>query len=158
MYDVGGTRNSVSSLVSSMISLMYPIMISVPRGRHTSMMVRSQCDDLLTKYLTKHLSYQWMPSFSLREYTAKIVLLFTTDVHGRPRNPAPVSHALCARLSLLNEDAVSPFDEKLAEDKRVNRLEDSYLLWRSVCANKLLSRTQLILCELYNLSSPPSEC
>ncbi|KAM6493116.1 Guanine nucleotide binding protein (G-protein), alpha subunit [Amanita muscaria] len=40
---------------------------------------------------------------------------------------------------------ISPFDEKLAEDKRVNRLEDSFLLWRSVCANKLLARTQLIL-------------
>ncbi|KAF8628588.1 hypothetical protein AX17_005983 [Amanita inopinata Kibby_2008] len=40
---------------------------------------------------------------------------------------------------------ISPFDEKLSEDKRVNRLEDSYLLWRSVCANKLLARTQLIL-------------
>jgi len=40
---------------------------------------------------------------------------------------------------------ISPFDEKLAEDKRVNRLEDSYLLWRSVCANKMLARTQLIL-------------
>ncbi|TFK29138.1 G-alpha-domain-containing protein [Coprinopsis marcescibilis] len=40
---------------------------------------------------------------------------------------------------------ISPFDEKLAEDKRVNRLEDSYLLWRSVCSCKLLSRTQLIL-------------
>jgi len=40
---------------------------------------------------------------------------------------------------------ISPFDEKLTEDKRVNRLEDSYLLWRSVCANKMLARTQLIL-------------
>ncbi|KAK2460385.1 hypothetical protein APHAL10511_007550 [Amanita phalloides] len=40
---------------------------------------------------------------------------------------------------------ISPFDEKLAEDKRVNRLEDSYLLWRSVCANRLLAHTQLIL-------------
>ncbi|KAJ8507502.1 hypothetical protein ONZ45_g10126 [Pleurotus djamor] len=33
----------------------------------------------------------------------------------------------------------------LAEDRRVNRLEDSYLLWRSVCSTKLLSRTQIIL-------------
>ncbi|KDR78260.1 hypothetical protein GALMADRAFT_209667 [Galerina marginata CBS 339.88] len=40
---------------------------------------------------------------------------------------------------------ISPFDEKLAEDRRVNRLEDSYLLWRSVCSCKLLSRTQIIL-------------
>ncbi|KAF8889105.1 guanine nucleotide binding protein, alpha subunit [Infundibulicybe gibba] len=40
---------------------------------------------------------------------------------------------------------ISPFDEKLAEDRRVNRLEDSYLLWRSVCSCKLLARTQIIL-------------
>ncbi|KAG6836284.1 hypothetical protein H0H93_009475, partial [Arthromyces matolae] len=42
-------------------------------------------------------------------------------------------------------DSVSPFDEKLAEDRRVNRLEDSYLLWRSVVSCKLLARTQIIL-------------
>ena len=40
---------------------------------------------------------------------------------------------------------VSCFDEKLAEDRRVNRLEDSYLLWRSVVSCKLLARTQIIL-------------
>ncbi|RDB17773.1 Guanine nucleotide-binding protein alpha-4 subunit [Hypsizygus marmoreus] len=40
---------------------------------------------------------------------------------------------------------ISPFDEKLAEDRRVNRLEDSYLLWKSVCSCKLLARTQIIL-------------
>ncbi|THV03493.1 G-alpha-domain-containing protein [Dendrothele bispora CBS 962.96] len=42
-------------------------------------------------------------------------------------------------------DDVSCFDEKLAEDRRVNRLEDSYLLWRSICSCKLLARTQIIL-------------
>ncbi|EKM76630.1 hypothetical protein AGABI1DRAFT_102244 [Agaricus bisporus var. burnettii JB137-S8] len=40
---------------------------------------------------------------------------------------------------------ISPFDEKLSEDRRVNRLEDSYLLWKSVCSCKLLARTQIIL-------------
>lgn len=40
---------------------------------------------------------------------------------------------------------ISCFDEKLAEDRRVNRLEDSYLLWKSVCSCKLLARTQMIL-------------
>ncbi|KIK66216.1 hypothetical protein GYMLUDRAFT_928059 [Collybiopsis luxurians FD-317 M1] len=40
---------------------------------------------------------------------------------------------------------ISCFDEKLVEDRRVNRLEDSFLLWKSICACKLLSRTQLIL-------------
>ncbi|KAK1229921.1 hypothetical protein PQX77_007020 [Marasmius sp. AFHP31] len=40
---------------------------------------------------------------------------------------------------------LSCFDERLEEDGRVNRLEDSTLLWRSICSTKLLSRTQLIL-------------
>ncbi|KAF8208341.1 heterotrimeric G protein alpha subunit [Mycena galopus ATCC 62051] len=40
---------------------------------------------------------------------------------------------------------VSCFDERLDEDTRVNRLEDSTLLWRSICTSKLLSKTQLIL-------------
>ncbi|KAJ7481634.1 heterotrimeric G protein alpha subunit [Mycena latifolia] len=40
---------------------------------------------------------------------------------------------------------VSCFDERLDEDARVNRLEDSTLLWRSICSSKLLARTQLIL-------------
>ncbi|KAH8111204.1 G-alpha-domain-containing protein [Phellopilus nigrolimitatus] len=40
---------------------------------------------------------------------------------------------------------ISAFDEKLAEDRRVNRLEDSFLLWKAVCANRLLAKTQLVL-------------
>ncbi|EJD04654.1 G-alpha-domain-containing protein [Fomitiporia mediterranea MF3/22] len=40
---------------------------------------------------------------------------------------------------------INCFDEKLAEDKRVNRLEDSFLLWKAVCSSKLLSKTQLVL-------------
>jgi guanine nucleotide-binding protein subunit alpha len=40
---------------------------------------------------------------------------------------------------------ISCFDETLTEDKEVNRLEDSYLLWRTVCSSKLLAKTQIIL-------------
>lgn len=40
---------------------------------------------------------------------------------------------------------ISCFDEKLAEDRKINRLEDSFLLWKAVCSNKLLTKTQLIL-------------
>ncbi|KAF9527656.1 G-protein alpha subunit [Crepidotus variabilis] len=40
---------------------------------------------------------------------------------------------------------VSCFDERLSEDSRVNRLEDSFLLWRSICSSKLLARTCMIL-------------
>ncbi|KAM5543110.1 hypothetical protein V8D89_002984 [Ganoderma adspersum] len=40
---------------------------------------------------------------------------------------------------------ISCFDETLAEDKRVNRLQDSLLLWKAVCSTKILARVQLIL-------------
>ncbi|TFY58737.1 hypothetical protein EVG20_g8040 [Dentipellis fragilis] len=40
---------------------------------------------------------------------------------------------------------ISVFDEQLEEDYRVNRLEDSYILWKAVCSSKLLSKLQLIL-------------
>lgn len=37
------------------------------------------------------------------------------------------------------------FDERLLEDPRVNRLQDSYELWKSVVSNKFLRETQIIL-------------
>ncbi|KAI0745129.1 G-alpha-domain-containing protein [Earliella scabrosa] len=40
---------------------------------------------------------------------------------------------------------ISCFDEQLAEDRRVNRLQDSLLLWKAVCSTKLLAKVQLIL-------------
>ncbi|TFK75692.1 heterotrimeric G protein alpha subunit [Pluteus cervinus] len=40
---------------------------------------------------------------------------------------------------------VSVFDQRLEEDSRVNRLEDSIILWTSICSSKLLAKTQLIL-------------
>jgi guanine nucleotide-binding protein subunit alpha len=40
---------------------------------------------------------------------------------------------------------ISCFDERLQEDPRVNRLEDSFILWKAVCSSKLLSQTSLII-------------
>ena len=40
---------------------------------------------------------------------------------------------------------ISCFDEKLEEDRRVNRLEDSYSLWKMICSSKLLANAQIIL-------------
>ncbi|THH26385.1 hypothetical protein EUX98_g7798 [Antrodiella citrinella] len=40
---------------------------------------------------------------------------------------------------------ISCFDEKLVEDRRMNRLEDSYALWREICSSKLLAKSQIIL-------------
>jgi len=40
---------------------------------------------------------------------------------------------------------ISGFDQALAEDRSVNRLEDSVLIWKSVCSNKLLANVELVL-------------
>lgn len=40
---------------------------------------------------------------------------------------------------------ISAFDQVLAEDSRVNRLEDSFLLWKSLVSNKLLTDVSIIL-------------
>ncbi|KAF8435633.1 guanine nucleotide binding protein, alpha subunit [Boletus edulis BED1] len=40
---------------------------------------------------------------------------------------------------------ISAFDQVLLEDPKVNRLEDSFLLWRSIVSNKLLMDVSIIL-------------
>ncbi|KAK7026128.1 hypothetical protein VNI00_015703 [Paramarasmius palmivorus] len=40
---------------------------------------------------------------------------------------------------------ISAFDQVLAEDTRVNRLEDSLLLWKGVISNKLLANVNIVL-------------
>ncbi|KAI0294691.1 guanine nucleotide binding protein, alpha subunit [Multifurca ochricompacta] len=40
---------------------------------------------------------------------------------------------------------ISAFDQVLTEDSRVNRLEDSLLLWRAVVSNKLLEKVPIVL-------------
>lgn len=40
---------------------------------------------------------------------------------------------------------ISCFDERLAEDRRINRLEDSYMLWKAVVSSKLLAKTSIVL-------------
>lgn len=40
---------------------------------------------------------------------------------------------------------ISGFDQTLVEDRSVNRLEDSVLLWKAICSNKLLAKVDLVL-------------
>lgn len=40
---------------------------------------------------------------------------------------------------------ISGFDQVLTEDRTVNRLEDSVLLWKAVCSNNLLANVDLVL-------------
>ncbi|KAF8878754.1 G-protein alpha subunit-domain-containing protein [Infundibulicybe gibba] len=40
---------------------------------------------------------------------------------------------------------ISCFDERLAEDPRVNRLEDSIVFWRAICSSQHLSQVRIIV-------------
>ncbi|PIL25815.1 hypothetical protein GSI_11568 [Ganoderma sinense ZZ0214-1] len=40
---------------------------------------------------------------------------------------------------------ISCFDERLVEDRRINRLEDSFMLWKAVVSSKLLAKTSVVL-------------
>jgi len=40
---------------------------------------------------------------------------------------------------------IGAFDQMLTEDRKVNRLEDSLMLWKELCRNKILAKLPLIL-------------
>jgi hypothetical protein len=48
---------------------------------------------------------------------------------------------------------LSSFDETLAEDPTINRLEDTFMLWKTICSNKLLARVQIVSSQALLLSS-----
>lgn len=50
---------------------------------------------------------------------------------------------------------ISAFDERLREDRRVNRLEDSFILWQSICKSELLKNVILIRESTLALSVRP---
>lgn len=48
---------------------------------------------------------------------------------------------------------ISAFDERLVEDRRVNRLEDTFLLWNSIAKSELLKGC-ILICASLSLSFP----
>ena len=58
---------------------------------------------------------------------------------------SPSFRIVCQFLYSVSVSPVSVFDQRLEEDSRVNRLEDSTILWTAICSSKLLAKTQLIL-------------
>ena len=40
---------------------------------------------------------------------------------------------------------ISCFDEHLAEDPSINRLEDTFILWKAICSSKQLCHTTLVV-------------
>src|SRR6266702_258326 len=73
------------------------------------------------------------------------------------RPPTVVSDSICSRQrahwypyfddmeAIIFLAPISSFDERLREDRRVNRLEDTYMLWQTLCSLQMLSKTQIIL-------------
>jgi hypothetical protein len=63
---------------------------------------------------------------------------------------AHIFHSMRVRF-LLSVNAIlflapiSAFDQRLEEDPNVSRIEDSMLLWREICRNRLLMNVDLIL-------------
>ncbi len=51
---------------------------------------------------------------------------------------------------------ISCFDELLAEDRRVNRLEDSFLLWKGIIQSKLLAKCIIVRTSLPLRCQSPS--
>jgi hypothetical protein len=40
---------------------------------------------------------------------------------------------------------MSAFDQTLAEAREVNRLEDTFVLWKNICSSKLLAKVSIVL-------------
>lgn len=53
----------------------------------------------------------------------------------------PYFHEITALIFLA---PLSSFNERLAEDHRVNCLEDTFVLWRALSSNKILANVQLV--------------
>ncbi|KAF8906740.1 guanine nucleotide binding protein, alpha subunit [Gymnopilus junonius] len=64
------------------------------------------------------------------------------DVGGSRTTWAPFFDDVDAIIFLA---PISGFDQVLSEDRTVNRLEDSVLLWKAVCSSKLLANVDLVL-------------
>jgi hypothetical protein len=52
-------------------------------------------------------------------------------------------------MALIFLAPLSSFDERLPENPKINRLEDTFVLWKTVCASKLLSNVQLVSGSLF---------
>ncbi|KAG6853380.1 hypothetical protein C0991_004841 [Blastosporella zonata] len=66
----------------------------------------------------------------------------TTEINFYSATWAPFFDDVDAIIFLA---PISGFDQVLAEDRSVNRLEDSVLLWKAVCSNKLLANVDIVL-------------
>ncbi|KAJ7599076.1 guanine nucleotide binding protein, alpha subunit [Mycena floridula] len=96
-----------------------------------------------------------MRTLGVQEYKIKFDESSMTSTYGTEWNIYDVGGSRTARHAwlpffegvnaIIFLAPVSCFDETLLEDRRVNRLEDSFLIWRTIVSSKLLSQTTMIV-------------
>lgn len=88
-------------------------------------------------------SGQWLNPWSVGKHTGTEWQIY--DVGGSRTSRASWAPFFDDMDAIIFLAPISVFDEKLIEDSRVNRLQDSYELWKQVTSNAVLENTQIIL-------------
>ena len=90
-----------------------------------------------------YLTGERLRSFGLGKHTGTEWQIY--DVGGSRSSRASWAPFFDDMDAIIFLAPISVFDEKLIEDKSVNRLQDSYELWKQVATNAVLANTQIIL-------------
>ena len=90
-------------------------------------------------------------AFSLPVYQGHPFRSFDTSTHPSLQRAAWYPYFDDAH-AILFLAPISCFDEMLAEDRRVNRLEDSFLLWKGIVQSKLLAKCIIVRASLPRFS------
>jgi len=83
------------------------------------------------------------PSPGIRTSVRDIIKIPPNFTNSGPQRAAwiPYFKEITALIFLA---PISAFNERLTEDRRVNRLEDTFVLWKTICNSKLLQDVQIV--------------
>ncbi|KAL4070449.1 guanine nucleotide binding protein, alpha subunit [Scleroderma citrinum] len=84
-------------------------------------------------------------SFSIPDTNRRIMEWKIYDVGGARNQRAAWAPYFDDVNAIIFLAPISAFDQTLAEDPKTNRLEDSFLLWKAVASNKLLTDVSIVL-------------
>ncbi|KIM70027.1 hypothetical protein SCLCIDRAFT_101556 [Scleroderma citrinum Foug A] len=84
-------------------------------------------------------------SFSIPDTDRKTIEWKVYDVGGARNQRAAWAPYFDDVNAIIFLAPISAFDQMLAEDPRANRLEDSFLLWKAVVSNRLLTNVSIVL-------------
>ncbi|KAI0692725.1 guanine nucleotide binding protein, alpha subunit [Cytidiella melzeri] len=111
-------------------------------------------------------------TLGVQEYRIPFIRAVSRSLHGREWRIYDVGGSRTMRAAWLPyfEDVqailflapISCFDERLSEDRSVNRVKDSFVLWKSIVASKMLAKCVIILflnkCDLLDKKLKSGVC